>query len=223
VDKELLELVRELKILLEPPKKVLKPLSTPSIPEKRVKIGLEDPALTPYTVPKFKEEPVKIGPKEPQKPTPKESPVLLKDLIDWFQKRFKAPVISPLNDKRAADAKERYKNGTNHAGIVLLVPKKIHEGKEFYKSLQLAIHQYLIPCMLLPLDQFSKETAQTTRLLITDPSWISTYTKDIVRNSESNTDFLWGVPIFYLEPFETLKTSEGKKRLWQALLSFPRS
>jgi len=223
VDKELLELVRELKMLLDPPKKVLKPLSTPGTPEKRVKIRVEDPVSTPYTVPKFKEEPAKMEPKELQKPTPKDPPVLLKDLIDWFQKRFKAPVISPLNDKRAADARERYKNGTNHAGIVLLVPKKIQEGKEFYKSVQLAIHQYLIPCMFLPLDQFSKETAQTTRLLITDTSWISAYTTEIVRNSETKTDFLWGVPIFYLEPFETLKTSEGKKRLWQALLSFPRS
>ena len=87
----------------------------------------------------------------------------------------------------------------------------------------MAIHHYLLDCQALFYDQFSQESAKKTRLILTDPNWVKPYQKQIIKDPETKMDSLWGVPIFYFEAYEKLKTPEGKERLWKALLSLPRS
>ncbi|MFZ4772733.1 MAG: hypothetical protein ACOYK9_01930 [Chlamydiia bacterium] len=149
--------------------------------------------------------------------------ILLNDLCDWYQKRFKTPIMTPLADKRALDAKVRFLDGTVEAPIVLLFPKKIEKGHALYKNIQLAIHHYLAHCTLLPPDQFSKELATKTKLVLTDFDWIKPYHSLIQKDPANGHDTLFNVPIFYFESLEILQTPEGKQRLWKALLSLPRS
>lgn len=221
MEKELLELVRELKLLVTPQKRNF---AKDSVQKPFSKIIPKDPVplnSPPLTIPKLRNEEKRIEKKVENAPL-KISNLPLHDLTDWYQKRFKTQAITPLSDKRAQDAKTRYKDGTKEASVVVLIPKKLKEGKELYKAIQTAIHHYILPCMVLPAEHLSKELVTQTRLLILDLTWIRSLEKEIQQDPQTKNSTLWGIPIFPLEPYETLKTPMGKKRLWKALLSlFP--
>ena len=234
--KELLKVVQDLKFLLAP-KGVKRGtntnLSNPPLDQKNGSSPPKQSKSSISTLPSgdLTILPIKIKPLETpvDKKTVDRSPIksigpVLSDLVDWYQKKFKTLAVSPLSDRGAEDAKKRFEEGTIEAPIVVFFPKKGQkEELQLYKNIQLAIHNYLLDCQALFYDQFSQELAKKTRLILTDPSWIKPYQKQIVQDPVTKTDFLWGVPIFYFEAYEKLKTPEGKKRLWQALLSLPRS
>lgn len=219
MEKELLELVRELKLLVTPKKRNFVPESVPKPAQNRVEKAPIILPTQPLTLPKMRQEERKIEKKIVEALPAKVAHLPLEDLSEWYQKRFKTQLITPMSDKKAFDAKMRYKDGTKEAPVVLLIPKKLKEGKELYKAIQTAIHQYLIPCMVLAAEQLSKDILGQTRLLILDRDWIRSFEKELKHDLETQNTSLWGIPIFFLEPYETLKTPLGKKRLWKALLT----
>jgi hypothetical protein len=222
VEKELLELVRELKFLVHPKKRNPVADSVQKTPQKMAPVAINSSSPQPIVLPKLRSEEKKIE-KKIELPPAKVPNLPLHDLTDWYQKRFKTQAITPLSDKRAFDAKTRYLDGTKEASIVVVIPKKLKEGKELYKAIQTAIHQYLVPCMVLAKEQLSKELVGQSRLLILDLEWIKPLEKEIEFDPETKTPTLWKIPILPLEPYEILQTPLGKKRLWQALLSLPHS
>ncbi len=222
MEKELLELVRELKFLVHPKKRNPVADSVQKTPQKMAPVAINSSLPQPIVLPKLRPEEKKIEKKIELSPA-KAPNLPLHDLTDWYQKRFKTQAITPLSDKRASDAKTRYLDGTKEASIVVVIPKKLKEGKELYKAIQTAIHQYLVPCMVLAKEQLSKELVGQSRLLILDLEWIKPLEKEIEFDPETKTPTLWKIPILPLEPYEILQTPLGKKRLWQALLSLPHS
>ena len=233
--KELLKVVQDLKLLLAPKgaKRGIhtNPITPPLDQKNRSSIPPESKSLS--SIPSSGEpviSPIKIRPLEPvdkktsDKTVAKSIGLTLTDLVDWYQKKFKTSALSPLSDKRALDAKKRFVEGTEGAPLVVFFPKKgDKEELQLYKNIQMAIHHYLLDCQALFYDQFSQESAKKTRLILTDPNWVKPYQKQIIKDPETKMDSLWGVPIFYFEAYEKLKTPEGKERLWKALLSLPRS
>ncbi len=233
--KELLKVVQDLKFLLAPKgvkRGINTNLSTPPLDQKNRSSPPGENKSSTSAMPPVEPTilPIKIKPLETpaDKKATDKSPAksigpALSDLVDWYQKKFKTLALSPLSDKRAGDAKKRFEEGTAGASIVVFFPKKGQKELQLYKNIQLAIHNYLLDCQALYYDQFSPELAKKTRLILTDPSWIKPYQKQIILDPATKMDCLWGAPIFYFEAYEKLKTPEGKKRLWQALLSLPRS
>ncbi|NDE63568.1 MAG: hypothetical protein EB053_04355 [Chlamydiae bacterium] len=241
--KELLTIVQDLKFLLTPKKGQIRPLlndlasnvnhanpidSKPKGQRSNSSIihssEVQKKNLDHQPLPPLRIKPVE-GPqlkKGVEKGLAKSQGPILTDLIDWYQKKFKTSIVTPLSDKRASDAKKRFEEGTQEAPIVILLPKKGQKELELYKNIQIVIHNYLLGCQALLYDQFSKELALKTRLILTDPSWIKPYENQIIKDLSPPEDSLWGVPIFYFESYEKLKTSESKERLWKALLSLSR-
>ncbi len=220
METELLSLTQDLLKLIAPKKRRVQGAARHAKKADKVEhlASAPQPLPQPLKVPQVREIAEKVVVHE-RKPV-RNSELSLTDLCDWVQKRFKTPILAPLNDRRAADARKRFLDGTQEAPFVLLLPKKIAAGASLYKNIQTAIHLYLSHCTLLPPEQFSKELAVKTGLIITDPSWIEPYKEWIQRDASSDT--LHGTPILYLEPLPILQTAEGKQRLWKALLSLPR-